>query len=197
MSDREYTSNSNKYREAQKDAEAQKVPVVVKGNARVKKKTGANKLADVFISDDVHNVKDYLIQDILLPTIKKAILGALDMVLPGGNGNYSRSSSTPKVSYRKYYEEDRRPSERSDVRKRFDYDPITFEHRGDAEIVLDQMYDTIKEYGFVTVAAMYDMAGLSHPFTSNKYGWTSLRTAEIVREGGDYVIKLPKAMPID
>lgn len=197
MNDHEYRSNSNKAKEAAKNGEAIKVPVVVKHAAKTKKKSGVSKLADVFISDDVYNVKDYLVQDILLPTVKKAILGALDMVLPGGSVSRKRTSSE-KVSYRSYYDDrrddDRRPS---GVRRRFDFDDIIFETRGEAEAVLDQMYDTIKEYGFVTVAAMYDMADLTQPFTSNKYGWTSLRTAEVVRDGDGYVIKLPKAMPID
>ena len=199
MSDHEYKSNSYKSKEAAKNGEtaSPKVPVVAKGVVKTKKKSGVSKLADVFISTDISNVKDYLIMDVLVPTVKKGIIGAIDMILNGGHSSSSRSySNSPKVSYRKFYDEPRE-ERRSEVRKRFDYDQISFEHRGDAEIVLDQMYDTIKEYGFVTVAAMYDMAGLTQPFTSNKYGWTNLRNAEVVREDGEYVIKLPKAMPID
>ena len=195
----DYKSNSHKYREEQKQKalEEHKVQKVVRGVAKTKKKSGVAKLADVFISEDIYNVKDYLIQDVLVPTAKKAILGAMDMVLNGGSVS-SRRTSSDKVSYRKYYDDrrddDRRPT---GVRKRFDFDDIVFETRGEAEAVLDQMYDTIKEYGFVTVAAMYDMADLTQPFTSNKYGWTSLRTAEVVRDSDGYTIKLPKAMPID
>jgi hypothetical protein len=50
----------------------------------------------------------------------------------------------------------------------------------------------------VTVADMYDMADSTAPYTSNRYGWTSLRTAEVKRvQGGYYIIDLPKAAPID
>ena len=59
------------------------------------------------------------------------------------------------------------------------------------------MVDLIDTYGFVTVADMYDMAGLQAPYTSNKYGWTNIRTAETVRGRDGYMLKLPKAMPID
>ena len=45
---------------------------------------------------------------------------------------------------------------------------------------------------------MYDLSGLTPPYTANSYGWTSIRTAEPVRvRDGGYVLKLPKASPID
>ena len=59
------------------------------------------------------------------------------------------------------------------------------------------MEEVIDHYGFVTVADMYEMANMSAPFTANKYGWTSIRTAEPVRVRDGYILKLPKAMPID
>jgi hypothetical protein len=60
------------------------------------------------------------------------------------------------------------------------------------------MNEVIDQYGMVTVADMYEMADRSAPYTSNKYGWTSVRSAEVVRaRGGQYIIKLPKAMPLD
>ena len=60
------------------------------------------------------------------------------------------------------------------------------------------MLDVIDRYGFVTVGDMYDLSGLTPPYTANSYGWTSIRTAEPVRvRDGGYVLKLPKASPID
>ena len=41
------------------------------------------------------------------------------------------------------------------------------------------------------------MADLTSPYTSNKYGWTNIRSAEAVRVRDGYILKLPKAMPID
>ena len=59
------------------------------------------------------------------------------------------------------------------------------------------MQDVIDSYGVVTVADMYDMAQLTQPYTSNKYGWMNIRNAEVKRVSDGYIIKLPKAMPID
>ena len=104
-----------------------------------------------------------------------------------------------QITYRNYYDSPRNsmPSRNEPQRSRFDYDDIVFESRGEAELVREQMVDMIERYGFVTVADMYDMADLTSPYTSNKYGWTNIRSAEAVRVRDGYILKLPKAMPID
>lgn len=196
----DYKPNSHRFKEEQKENLPEKrVSKVVNGNARAKKKSGISKITGAFISDDAHNIGEYLLYDFAIPTMKKAVLTTLDMLLNGGTPTYTKQSSGSKVSYRKYYEDprdDRRSS--NNVRNRFDFDVIEFESRGEAEAVREAMSDVIDRYGFVTVADMYDMANLSQPFTSNKYGWTSINNSEVVRQlGGGYIIKLPKAMPMD
>ena len=158
---------------------------------------------DIFISEDASNVKSYIFMDVLVPAIKKAIsdivTDGIDMILYGGTGGGKRSKSSSKVAYRSYYD-DRRDRDRDSYssRSRFDYDDLVFTSRGDVERVRDQMDEVIDRYGLVTVADMYEMAGESNvPFTANKYGWTNIRTAEPIRVKGGYVLKLPKAMPID
>ena len=201
MSEPNYKPNSHKSKEEQRSAsEERKIEKVVTGTAKVKKKNELHKLADVFISEDVKNVKSYVLGDVLVPAIKKAIVDivtdGINMIFYGGTRRGSRSSDGSRVSYRSFYDrrdDDRRPSGRS----RFDFDEIIFETRPEAENVLDQMGDVIKQYGFVTVADMYDMADLTQPFTSNKYGWMNVRSAEVVRVRDGYVIKLSKPSPID
>lgn len=199
----EYTPNSNRFKEEQKNAEEKRVSKVVKGNVKLKKKSELTKLADVFIAEDVSNVKSYLFMDVLVPAAKKMIrdivVEGIEMVL-GTTGRSGKSSGGAKVSYARYYDrdrDDRRSSDRPMARSRFDYDDIVFESRGEATDVLDEMDNVIKAYGYVRVADLYDMANLSQPYTSNKFGWTSVANAEIVRVNGGYIIKLPRAMAID
>ena len=52
-------------------------------------------------------------------------------------------------------------------------------------------------YGLVRVADLKDLVGISDNYTDNKYGWTNIRNAEIVRVRDGYMIKMPKAVPID
>ena len=61
----------------------------------------------------------------------------------------------------------------------------------------DNMLDTVERYGFVTVADMYDMTGITPPWTAGSYGWMGLRYIEVKRGRDGYYLQLPKAMPID
>jgi len=58
------------------------------------------------------------------------------------------------------------------------------------------MREAIAEYGLVSVADMYDLAGVSAPYTSHDYGWMSLRSADVKRIRDGYIIDLPKFMPL-
>lgn len=207
MAEREYKPNSYKYKEEQKNAttEERRVEKVVTGPVKTKKKNGVSKLTDIFIAEDAANVKSYIFMDVLVPAIKKAVsdivTDGIDMILYGGTGRSKKTSSGSKISYSSYYsgkKEDR--YEAPHTRSRFDFDDIVFSTRAEAEAVRMQMLEVIDRYDFVTVGDMYDMADLSQPYTSNKYGWTSLnavRSAETVRVRDGYIIKLPKPGPID
>lgn len=201
MNNMDLKPNSHKYREKQAAAlEKKQFEKVVKGSAKTRK-NGVRKFTQTFISEDAKNIKSYMLNDVIVPTIKKALVTSLDMFLNGGRSSYDSHSRSSKVSYRKYYDDPRDSRSSSDSgrpRSRFDYDDIEFDHRADAEAVLEQMIDALEEYKVVTVQDMYDIAELTAPFTSNKFGWTNLSSAYVTSIiGGGYVIKLPKAMPID
>lgn len=201
----DYKPNSHRFKEEQKASpiESKKVEKVVAKTAKTKKKSELTKLKDVFISEDVSNVKTYIISDVLIPAAKKAIYdiitNGIDMILYGGSGRSKSKSNVDKVSYRSYYEtpKDRFGSNSTSITRGFEYDDIIFESRGEAEAVRTQMNEIIDQYGVVTVADLYEMANLSAPFTSNRYGWTSVRNADIGRVRDGYVLKLSRAMPID
>lgn len=193
----EYRPNSHKSK-----AERQKLEKVVSGTVRTKKKNEIRKLTDVFISEDIHSVKNYVLMDVLVPAIKDAIediiTNGIRMILRGETGSSRNRSHASYVSYNKY-SSDRREERRSDNKSRngYSYDDFIFDNRGEAEDVLDRMNELIENYGMVSVADLYDLVGESGAFTNNKYGWTNLRNAEVVRVREGYMLKLPKAFPID
>lgn len=204
MSEHEYKSNSHKSKELQQTAaEEKRVATVVKGTVRTKKRNDIGKLTDVFIPGDVNTVKSYVVMDVLIPAVKKAIsdivTNGIDMILYGESGrSKKRSSNVDYVSYRNYSDRRDEPYRESRSRDRFNYDELIFENRGEAEAVRKEMYNCLKRYGIVTVQDMYDIADKTAPYTSNKYGWTSLETVEPVRlRDGGYILKMPRAMPID
>lgn len=55
----------------------------------------------------------------------------------------------------------------------------------------------ISVYGMVSVADLYDLIGVTGNYTDNKYGWTDIRSASVVRVRDGYIVKMPKAMPLD
>lgn len=207
----EYQSYSHKSREkakadAQAQAEKRVTKAVVSGGASTKKKSEIRKIADNFASSDTENVKSYILQDVIVPAVKRVlddlIVGSLRMILYGERGTSDgRRSNASKVSYRSYYEResDRRRDNDNRVRAGFEYDDIEFDYRGDAEAVLTSMEDVIEQYDIVSVNDLYDLAGISNNNPStNRYGWTNLSTAQIVRtRNGKYIIKLPRAMPLN
>jgi len=202
----DYMPNSHKFKEEQKAAstEKKKVEKVVTGVAKVKKKSEVSKLKDIFISEDASNVKSYIVMDVLVPAIKKAVAdivtNGIDMILYGETGHSKRSSSSSKVSYRSYYDrrdDDRRyDRDRGRVKQGYDYDDVIIETRGEAEAVISRMDEIVDMYGRVSVADLYDLVGITGNYTDNNYGWTNLASAEPIRVRDGYIIKLPKAMPI-
>jgi hypothetical protein len=197
-----YKPNSNKYKNEQKE-ERRKVEPVVSTPANVKKKSELSKFANTFISEDARNVKSYIFTDVLVPAIKKLVgdivKDGIEMILWGGTsrGNSSGGSRASHVSYDRFSSGNSRPVA-SSARTPYSYDDLTFANRGETEEVLARMDELVADYGFVTVADLYDLAGRTGNYTDNKYGWTNLRNARIVRlRNGEYMIELPRAYPID
>lgn len=198
-----YPGNSHKSKDVKKTAptDEKKIQKRVSKPAKTKKKGELRKIAEEFIVDDVKNIKTYVITDVLIPTIKDTIwdilTNTLDMFLFNGTKDHrKRGKSSPKISYRDYYDSKNDRGRNYEIRDRFDYDDLEFDSRGEADAVLTGMLETIDQYGVVSVADMYDMADVTAPYTGNRYGWTSLRNAEVVRVRNAYIIKLPKAKPI-
>lgn len=197
-----YAPNSHKARQEKKElAEKKKVEKVVRGKVKVKKKGELGKLAGMFVSEDVQDVKSYVIMDVLIPTIKKTIsdiiIESVEMIFGTGRGN--KRSRADKVSYTSYYDRrdrDRR-EERSSRASRYDLDDIVLDSRGEAEEVLARMDELLDAYKIVSVADLYDLLGETCDYTDNKYGWTNLRNADVIRVRDGYKLKLPKVLPID
>ena len=197
----EYKSNSHKSRQNQNDDIPEKrVEKVVRGSVKSKKKICLQKITNVFVREDVDDVKSYIFEDIVVPTVKDIILDTVRAFLGvSGNSRVGRSSTSSKISYRKYYDDrDRRDSRNvSRTRTGYDYDDIILESRGEAEDVLERMDELIATYQVVSVADFYDLVGVSGNYTDNKYGWTDIRNASVIRVRDGYMIKLPKALPLN
>lgn len=198
----EYKSNSNRSKIEQNKNEDHKVEKVVTGKVITRKKSGFDKLKGEFISDDAKNIGSYVFGEVLIPAMKKAIFDivtdGIDILLYGESRKGTKRTTADRVSYRSYYGDsspirDTRASRLND----YNYDDIVLSNRGEAEDVLLRMDELMETYGLVRVADLYDLVGITGNYTDNKYGWTNIRNAEIVRVRDGYMIKMPRAVPID
>ena len=161
------------------------------------------------IYTDIKNIKQYIIYDVVVPVIKNTlsqiITGATDMIFFGEvrstKSSWGVRGGSTKISYKDYWEGGSRSRQNNrDYRpsNRVSYDELYFESREDAANVLESMDDIVEQYGVVTVADLFDLAGVSgNGYTDQNYGWTSTNSADIFRDrDGAYRIKLLRPSPI-
>lgn len=198
-----YKPNSNRFKEEQKSNEREKrVEKVVTGKVVTKQKSKFSKVANEFVSGDAHSVGSYVVRDVLIPALKKLISDIVtdgtDILLYGESGKRGRRSTADRFSYSNCYNgSSTARSNNGPLTSRYSYDDIVLTSRGEAQDVLDRMFELMDTYGLVRVADLYDLVGITGSYTDNKYGWTNIQSAEIVRVRDGYLIKMPRAMPID
>lgn len=198
----EYTPNSKKYHDAQKNkekkAEEKKPEIRPIQNTVVKKETTFGKIKKAFISEDAQNLKDWFFQDVLVPVVKKTIMDSVDIVLNGQTGRGSRNSSrNADRPYTSYYRksEDRYADDTSS--RRWAYQDVIIPAREDADDVLSQLDDILDNYPQVRVSDLNDILNVSGQYTDNRYGWTNIRSAEVVSVRGGYMIRMPRPKALD
>ena len=100
----EYKSNSHKSKEqSTSSVEREKIEKVVSGTVKTKKKNGFRKFFSNIIAEEGSNLKNYIVEDVVIPSVKKAISDTIDMVLYGDSRRGNRVNAS-KISYRSYYD---------------------------------------------------------------------------------------------
>lgn len=194
-----YKPNSHAYREKQASG-SKKVKKIV--SAKVKE----NKIAGIFSTDDLRSIKDYLIQDLLIPTLKNlfvdAVENGVEMLVHGESRRVSKSKNSRRyepTAYSSFYRSSpiyEEPYERYE--RKLNPNNVVFETKGKAELALRYLEAEIAEYGFAKLSYFYELVGITGSYTDVDFGWTSLSKARVVRlRSGEYSILFPKPMPID
>jgi hypothetical protein len=113
-----------------------------------------------------------------------------------------RSSSTASsgrvrgyTAYNRYSESKGSESEPINLRSN-QVREVIVETRGDAQMVLDKLFEHIDRYNAVSVAYYYELVGITGKFTDHQWGWTNLNASGVssIREG--YRIELPAPISI-
>lgn len=179
------------------DPSKKKVKGVAKG--KFKDQSGANKFKNALISDDVQDIKSYVIWDMILPAVRDGIrtvlIGTVEALFGGRRvSGGSNPSNASYISYnrvgKKEIRTDNAPSGISRI------NDIVYQNRAEATDVLDTMRDVIDQYEVVTVNDLWDIAELPGTWTGANYGWTDLTRASVVFDRGDWRLSLPRPIVI-
>ena len=77
---------------------------------------------------------------------------------------------------------------------------IVFEHRNDALVALSNLKDIFDLYYVVSVADLYDQAGIKCDYTYGRFGWKdhdAIHNAKIIKVKGGYMIDLPEPVEFE
>jgi hypothetical protein len=176
----------------------------------IRKKKGLRKqFHDTLIAGNPRGALNYVVLEVLLPAAKDMISEAgasyLDKLVYGESSRRRRAVSPPQsgptgyVSYNQYSMAQSSPQRALSRRARaqHDFDEIILQHRGEADDVIDRMYEIMSRYGVVSVSDLYELVGIKSSYTDNSWGWKGLRGAGVTRVRDGWLIDLPSPQPLD
>lgn len=201
-----YQPNSKKSKQASegKDGEKPQQQAIVNSVATLRKPPLGRRIAETFAGDNAHNVGQYILFDVVLPAIKDLLYDSFTKGLertlfgtvePRNRGRRSREVSPryDKIYPGRNFEDDgssRSISRRARATHKFD--DIIVETREEANNVIDHLVMLVEEYDVATVNDLYDLVGITGSYVDDKWGWTDLRDARVVRDRHGFLLDLPK-----
>lgn len=171
-----------------------KVEKVISGTAKTRKRGKAHRFADVFLAEDIKDVKSYIWLDVIVPAIKDGIVDTIQKATEMFFYGKTRSSSRSRTSYTSYSSYSKPNGARAlQARPVVNFDDIILETREDAENVRDILEDLLERYGKVTVGDVYDAAGITgNGYTDRYHGWTDLSEMRVTRVREGYLLEMPR-----
>lgn len=192
----------NSMKSKQEQTEEKEIHQLPNVTVKRKERSVMRKLADTFIADSVEDVKSHVIFDVLVPRITDTLIEmvnqGMNMLFKGNPRSITSSSKSsggarPTVSYHSMYDS---PKTHSGRRTSYALDDIIVGSRGEAEKIIDELFDILERYKVVTVADLYVTIGLSTNPQDFNYGWTNLDSATTKRTVDGYLLDLPRARPV-
>jgi hypothetical protein len=210
----DFPGNSRRAQERAADppGEPKRIEQVTSADAELRQRGLGRKVKDTFIGGTARGAVEYVVADVVVPTIRdllfesfqsgmeRWVFGESRIRRSGRPSGYPGQTQGPQVNYSAM--STNKPTMTRSItqqsRARHDFGEIVIQDRREASDVLDVMYDELSRYGSVTVAVLYALTGIQSSHTDHKWGWTSLRGANVVRMGkGGYLLDLPTPEPLD
>lgn len=208
----DFPPNSHKVTEKsapQKKQEKKEITKIVSGDVVTRKKPLGQRLKNIFVGGEVKNAAVYIAVDVLVPAARNMIVDAttkgVERLIYGDSPTRRNSElGRSRISYNSPFDRSRvrggamLPDQPPHYTKRASRESseIILSSRAESEMVLSTLSDIIEMYEVVSVADLNELVGLPSTHVDNKWGWISLRQAQIrqIREG--YLLDLPPAKPL-
>jgi hypothetical protein len=188
-----------------------KVERVTSGEAKRKKKSLGKQFKETIVAGDPKAAARYVVMDVLVPEARDMIvnagIGYIEKLI-FGESRRRRGGTTPPqsgpsgyFSYNRQYTPpggmtgpERVMSRRA--RASHDFDEIILQSRGEAEEVINRLFEIVSRYESATVADLYELVGLASVHTDHKWGWTNIRGSGVSRVRDGYLLDLPEPQPL-
>lgn len=208
----EYPNNSMNAKATTTQTEVPKPKLQGVAKAQKRPKTFWRKTADEFFGnnpDDGKTIGEHIWFDAFIPFVKNGIVETItrilfgDSYIPRSNGGafnsiVDRRGAAQRIGYSSI-STGKAPQNQVQERMAYDYEELEFSSRGDADSVLERMFELIDSpYGRVTVGDLYDISEVSPgPYTNCNYGWTNLNGARVIRNyNNTFSLSLPRPKPL-
>jgi len=208
----EFPANTMKARLEPDPGEAKqekKVDPVVTGEVQRRKKPLSKRFHETFFGGDAKGSLNFVVFSVLVPAAKEMLVEAgakgIERLVYGETTRRSAmrgpnpSNPAGYFNYNRMNPSDRPPPAQISrrARARHDFDEIVLQSRGEAEEVIDRMFDLLSRYDSASVADLYELTGLASSHTDHKWGWTDLRGSGVSRtRNGGYLLDLPEPVPL-
>ena len=209
-------TNYNKMQNPDGTTVTEKPSKVIKGSAKLEKRTPTKKIVNFLFSDKLDSIGTYLMYEVLGPSLRNLAyqlgVGALQMTFFGNNRPPmgavppSQQYSGARRDYGAYsnpgygYAQPPQPviAAPNGYRQRLMPNDISFDTADDANLVLDRMRMQLQKFGKVFLRDMYEFCGITAEqdnWTLSSYGWDDLNSAHpIQRTDGRWMIQFPDPM---
>ena len=188
--------NSHKERDSQSNRKHIPEPMKPVADGKIEKRGG---LLMEFLKKNNDNIKEYVIETIIIPGIIDTIGGIGEMFLDsltetigmlfekkgfssekrhGKSTNYNSISSKKNKGRRFYKDDDDIDEEDDDERS---YDNVRVRTEREAANVVKKLRERIDDVGYATVANLYELTENIVTWADHQHGWTSLKSADWVR----------------
>lgn len=171
---------------------------------KMKKESRASLFFKSIIAEDIASVKTYVIKNVVVPSFKKLCDEMITQASHHLFGVYTtppavggdRFGNPGYVSYGAVSTAPWMPTPTQQQMNLATYGTVLYQTEDKAKEVLAQMDLVMEQYKVVSVLDLYDLSGLTSTPNDNKYGWTDIRSAQVVYTPQGWTIRLPKPIPL-